>query len=140
MRYLTHLGSWLTRHAWWVLGGIILVAAAVRLYKFGSLPNGVFQDEASLSYDAWSLLTYGVERNGFHFPVILPAYGSGMSGTLAAYLQMPFLMIFGLTPVATRAVNLTMGLAAIPMLYLLARKVWNTQTALVAAFILAISP
>lgn len=123
-----------------ILTLILLVAVLVRTYKFGSVPAGMHQDEASLAYDAWSLLKFGVERNGFRFPIMLAAYGCGMSGTLAAYLMMPFIQLFGLVPFATRMVNLIGGLAAIPLLYLLAKRVWNKDVALLSAFLLAISP
>ena len=119
---------------------ILLLATAVRMYRFGEVPGGLHQDEASLTYDAWSLLHFGIERNGFALPIILGAYGCGMSGTLAAYLLMPFIALLGLTPIAGRAVNLLGGLAAIPLLYLLARAMWDDRTALLAAFLLAISP
>ena len=36
---------------------------------FGSIPPGIFVDEASSGYDAYALLHYGIDRNGFHNPV-----------------------------------------------------------------------
>jgi len=130
----------LTRKTLIILALIFAVGASVRLYKFGTVPAGLHQDEASLAYDAYSLLHYGIERNGVRFPLILPSYGSGQSGTLAAYLSMPFLALFDLTPVAGRAVNLLFGLAALPLFFLFARKIWDNYTALLAVFLLAISP
>lgn len=119
---------------------IFCVAIFARTYRFGSVPAGLHQDEMTLSYDAWSLMTYGVERNGFHFPIILPAYGSGQSGTLAAYLSMPFLATFGLNPIGTRMLNLVAGIASIAVFYLLVQRMRSRKTALIATAFMAIAP
>ena len=63
----------LTRKTLIILALIFAVGASVRLYKFGTVPAGLHQDEASLAYDAYSLLHYGIERNGVRFPLILPS-------------------------------------------------------------------
>lgn len=119
---------------------IFCVAIFARAYRFGSVPAGLHQDEMTLSYDAWSLMTYGVERNGFHFPIILPAYGSGQSGTLAAYLSMPFLATFGLNPIGTRMLNLVAGIASLAVFYLLVQRMRSRKTALIATAFMAIAP
>ena len=56
---------------------IILLAATVRLVLFGSHPAGLNQDEASIGYEAWSVLHYGIDRNGLSVPVHFIAWGSG---------------------------------------------------------------
>lgn len=119
---------------------IFCVAIFARSYRFGSVPAGLHQDEMTLSYDAWSLMTYGVERNGFHFPIILPAYGSGQSGTLAAYLSIPFLAVFGLNPIGTRMLNLVAGIASLAVFYLLVQRMRSRKTALIATAFMAIAP
>lgn len=124
----------------WLVGILLFVGATIRLYKFGSVPAGLHRDEASLTYDAYSLLTYGVERNGFHWPIIFGAYGSGQSGTLAGYFSMPFIMMFGLVPIATRAVNLLFGLASLPLFYWLCRRIAGKDLALLGLFLLVINP
>ncbi|TSC58671.1 MAG: hypothetical protein Greene041619_381 [Candidatus Peregrinibacteria bacterium Greene0416_19] len=124
----------------WLLLLIILIGILVRAYRFGAIPPGLNQDEGSLAYDAYSLLHYGMERNGFRYPVMLIAFGSGMSGVLAAYLAIPFMLLFGLNPVTARMVNLSFGILSLPIFYLLARRITDRPTALIAAFLLAINP
>lgn len=128
------------RGQYWIVALLIAIGAGIRLYKFGAIPAGLHRDEASLSYDAYSLLMYGVERNGFHWPIIFGAYGSGQSGTLAGYLSMPFLYAFGLVPIATRAVNLLFGIASLPLFYWVSRRIAGKNVALFALFLLAINP
>ena len=52
---------------------IFLLAAGLRLWAFGTVPGGLNQDEASIGYDAWSILHYGIDRNGIRLPVHLIA-------------------------------------------------------------------
>ena len=42
---------------------IVLAAVIVRVVLFGAHPAGLNQDEASVGYDAWALMNYGVDRN-----------------------------------------------------------------------------
>jgi len=119
---------------------IIVMGTGVRAFRFGSVPPGLNQDEASLGYDAYAVLHYGVEHNGVRLPVVFPQYGSGMSGAITAYLSMPFIAWFGLTEASTRMVNVVFGSLSIPILFLLIRKISDESTALFGAFLLAISP
>lgn len=119
---------------------IFALGAVVRIYRFGSIPQGIYQDEATLAYDAWSLVHFGVERNGTTFPIIFPAYGSGQSGTLAGYLAMPFMLFFGLHPVTTRIVNLLMSLIALPVAYGIGKEIKNERLGTIAMAVLAINP
>jgi 4-amino-4-deoxy-L-arabinose transferase-like glycosyltransferase len=123
----------------WVLILIFCIGIAVRLLDFGSVPPGLNQDEASTGYDAYALLHYGIDRNGFHNPVMLVSWGSGMNA-LPSYLAMPFLLLFGLSVAAVRAVNLTGGILTLLAFYLLVRRTGDKTLALLATFLLAVSP
>lgn len=118
---------------------IFIVAVAVRIFQFPSHPGGLNQDEASIGYDAWSLLYYGVDRHGQSFPVHLLAWGSGQNA-LYAYLSMPFVLLFGLNVFSVRCVNLLFGLISLPAVYFIA-KAWRGKACALAAMALtAISP
>ena len=41
---------------------IVALGVFVRVYKFGSLPEGINQDEAYAGYEAYSLLKYGKDN------------------------------------------------------------------------------
>src|SRR5262245_45862880 len=83
---------------------ILGLGLAARLYELTSVPPGFNQDEASTGYDAWAILHHGIDRNGFHLPVLLVSWGSGQNA-LPSYLAMPFLAVFGASAAAVRAVN-----------------------------------
>lgn len=117
----------------------LLVGFIVRVWQFGEIPPGLNQDEASTAYDAFSILNYGVDRNGSHNPVVLISWGSGMY-SLASYLEMPFIAIFGLSVTAARMVFLLAGLASLPIFYYLLRDAIDLRTARIGVALLAISP
>ncbi len=125
--------------AHWLLLVILFLGAAARIYAFGSVPAGLNQDEASSGYDAYALLHYGIDRSGFHNPVFLVGFGSGMSA-LPSYLAMPFFLLFGVSVAALRAPTILIGILALPALYLLVRRTGDRTLALLATFLLAISP
>ena len=43
---------------------ILLLGFLVRLIGITDYPNGLNCDEASIGYEAYSLLNYGIDRNG----------------------------------------------------------------------------
>ncbi|MDE7249359.1 MAG: hypothetical protein K2N82_05610, partial [Lachnospiraceae bacterium] len=47
-----------------IFWGILALAILIRIIGFGSLPNGVNQDEAMGAVDAWALSLYGTDRFG----------------------------------------------------------------------------
>lgn len=117
----------------------MVVGIIVRVWQFGDIPPGLNQDEASTAYDAFSILNYGVDRNGSHNPVVLISWGSGMY-SLASYLEMPFIALFGLTATAARLVFLVAGLVSMPLFYYLLRDSVDLRTARIGIALLAISP
>ncbi len=123
----------------YLVAALLLIGAAVLLIQFGDVPGGLNQDEASIGYDAFALLHYGIDRNGVHFPVYLISWGSGQNA-LYAYLSMPVIALAGLTVWSVRFVNLVVGLASLPLFFLLARRASDRHTAVWALFLLAISP
>jgi 4-amino-4-deoxy-L-arabinose transferase-like glycosyltransferase len=118
---------------------ILLIGAIVRVWAMGSVPGGLQQDEASAAYDAYALLHYGIDRNGFHLPLVLVGWGSSMDA-LPAYLAMPFMAVFGGNRFAARLPSLLLGIASIVVLYKLIRITIDKPTAQIAALLMAISP
>lgn len=137
----TRFSNWSTyfkSNPWPLL--LFLLGAVIRIFYFGSIPGGLNQDEASIGYDAYAILHYGIDRNGIHLPIHLIAWGSGQNA-LYAYLSMPFILLFGLTPMSVRAVSLIMGLLGMLVFYLLSKELFTSRTAgIVAMFFIAINP
>ncbi len=118
---------------------LLIIGISIRIFSFGSVPPGLNQDEASTGYDAYSILNYGMDRNGFHNPVHFVGWGSGQSA-LYVYFAMPFISLFGLTVAAIRAVNLIFGIISLFIFYFAVKRVSNEQIAILSLFLLVISP
>ncbi|MEN3187139.1 MAG: hypothetical protein ABDK92_11055, partial [Atribacterota bacterium] len=100
----------------WLLAGIFALEIFVRFFLLGVIPPGLNQDEASIGYDAWALLHYGIDRNGFHNPVHFVSWGSGQNA-LYAYLSMPFIRLFGLNVFSVRFLNALIGCLSLFLFY-----------------------
>ncbi|WP_394200596.1 NPCBM/NEW2 domain-containing protein [Marinagarivorans algicola] len=118
---------------------IAVITIATRFIWLGELPGGLNQDEASMGYDAYALLEYGIDRNGIHNPVHMIAWGSGQNALLA-YISMPFIKIFGLSVFSIRIAPALLGCFAVFIIFLLGRRIESTNFGLIVAGITAISP
>ncbi|WP_141500535.1 phospholipid carrier-dependent glycosyltransferase [Paenibacillus luteus] len=134
IRYL----EWLKQNRMLVM--LFLVGVVVRVLYAGSIPGGLNQDEASIGYEAYSILHYGMDRNGIKLPIHLIAWGSGQNA-LYAYLSMPFIYLFGLTPLSVRMASILIGLIVMVLFYLIALQLFQKKHAAVAAaFFIVICP
>lgn len=118
---------------------ILLLAITVRTLAFGRIPNGVHVDEAASGYDAFALLNYGMDMNGYTNPVVLVGFGSGHDA-LYSYFSMPFITWLGLNQVSIRLANLLVGILSLFMFYFLVARINGKTTGLIALFLLAINP
>lgn len=118
---------------------ILAVGFALRVYQFGRLPGGLNQDEASIGYDAWAIMHYGIDRNGTQLPVHLIAWGSGQNA-LYAYLSMPFIALMGLNVYSVRMVNFIMGLLAVPLVFWILERTAGRRTAFIGMALMAVAP
>jgi len=122
-----------------VLLAAMLVGLVLRAWRFGTLPPGLNQDEASTAYDAFAIIHHGVDRHGNWLPVMLVSWGSGMY-SLAAYLEAPFVGLFGLSVWSARLPFLLAGMAALPLFFALLRDTLDLRTARIGVVLLALCP
>lgn len=120
---------------------LFIIGAMLRLGWLGIVPDGgaLNQDEAFGGYEAWSLLHYGIDSHGYAWPVYLVTWGSGMSA-LNSYLMIPFIAVFGLTPVAIRLPQAIVSCASLYVVYRLLKEHYSDCIALVGLGILAVVP
>ena len=107
---------------------ILLAGAALRLVKLGTLPPGLYQDEAYNGMDALAILEgkpalYFPENNGRE-----PLFLYMMAGTVG---------LFGRTPLGVRAAAAAFGLLTLPVAYGLGRTWHSKRTGLLTAAILS---
>jgi 4-amino-4-deoxy-L-arabinose transferase-like glycosyltransferase len=128
-----------TNMKWTLFAMILLTGVFARTWEFGSLPPGLSQDEATNGVDAYSILRFGVDRNGVSFPVEFIAWGSGVSA-LYGYILVPFIALGGLSPLTVRTPLLVSGILSLPLMFWVGTRLAGREFGLLAMFLLAISP
>ena len=118
---------------------LLTLGVFARLYRFGSAPPGLNQDEAFAAYDAWALLHYGTDSSLHRFPVYLTAWGSGMNA-LESYLMIPFLALFGVRTWVIRLPQLLLALCALPAAFSVGRRLGGKRAGLCSLAVLALCP
>lgn len=136
--------------------GTILLGAFLRLYQpcfFSSrdclvedsmtasiVPPALNWDEVSLGYNAYSILKTGKDEWGRRLPLSFEAFGDfKLPGYI--YTSIPFIATLGLNAFSVRLPSMAAGIFSLLFLYLITKKLTNSQTtALLATFLLAISP
>lgn len=119
---------------------LTLVAIFVRIYKFGQVPDGVMYDEALTALDAKSLLETGTDHLGHLYPVYMEAWETGHQAALMAYLEIPFIALFGFNIYAIRLPMLLVSLFSLFVLYRLACLCWDDRAALFVYGMAVINP
>lgn len=128
-----------SRTHWLLFAAVLALGIFARTWQITTLPPGLNEDEASSAVDAFSILNFGMDRNGVTFPVYMTSWGSGQNA-LPAYVMIPFIAVGGLTPFTIRLPALLAGLATLPLVYFIAKRTAGKEFALAAMFLLAISP
>jgi len=118
---------------------LIVLGFSIRLLGISVIPGGLNQDEASIGYEAFSILTTGLDRNANAYPIHLVSWGSGQNA-LYAYLSIPFIKLFGLNVFSVRIVNALFSCLSLVIFYLLFKLISDKKKAIVALALLTICP
>ncbi|MCX6704460.1 MAG: glycosyltransferase family 39 protein, partial [Candidatus Woesebacteria bacterium] len=123
-----------------LVGLILLIAFFLRFYKLTSDPPSLNWDEVSIGYNAYSILKTGRDEWGQLLPVHFKSYGE-YKLPAQIYASIPGIAVFGLNELGVRITPVIYGTLTILLLYFLTKKIFeNEWIALVASFLLAISP
>lgn len=138
-----------------LLVAIIVLAAALRFYKLGIVPPSLYWDEASLGYNAYSILKTGHDEHGRFLPLTNFAAFGDYKPPGYIYATVPSIALFGLNEFAIRFPSAFFGTLTVLLTYFLTKKLFSNgkktrgtrdtldasdTLALLAAFFLAISP
>jgi 4-amino-4-deoxy-L-arabinose transferase-like glycosyltransferase len=129
-----------------VLIFILFIAFVLRVYHLDTVPLGFARDEASVGYNAYSILKTGKDEYGRFMPLAFEAFGDWKL-PLNIYFAVPFVAIFGLSVLAVRLSVAVFGVLSILIVYFLAEEfrknflkkatVWFS---LISSMLLAVSP
>lgn len=119
---------------------IILVAVFFRFFRLTTSPPALNWDEASIGYNAYSILKTGRDEWGNLMPISFRAFGEQkLPGMI--YASVPLISIFGLNEFGLRSTSALIGLLSVFVIYLLSKKLFNSnKLALISATLMALSP
>lgn len=128
---------------------IIVLAFILRVYQVNKLPPGLYDDEAAIGYNAYSLLTHGTDEYGIRFPLWFKSFGD-YKLPVYIYADIIPISIFGKNAFAVRFPSVFFGTLTVLFLYLFLRNLLSLEyktlkdkfqnIPLISAFILAIIP
>lgn len=120
--------------------GISILAIVLRFYLLGSVPNGLYQDETAIGYNAYSILETGKDEHGKSFPLYFKSFGDWKL-PVYVYSVVPFVSMLGMTPLAVRLPSAIFGVLSVLAMYFFVRRLTkNEALSLLSAFFLAITP
>lgn len=136
-------GSYLFTHMFRrkiLLISLFILALTSRLLVITRFPPSLNWDEASLGYNAYSLLLTGRDEWGTAFPVILRAFGDYKLPGYAYFAVLPT-RIFGINAAAVRLTSVLAGSFSVILIYLVTQKLFKkTGISLLAGLLLTVSP
>lgn len=122
----------------WVLVGIILIAAFLRVYRLDYLE--LFGDEIDAGYQSYSLLISGRDYKGHLLPSYIQSFSEWRAPGLM-YAMVPFIKIFGLNEWGVRLCPAFFGIVSILAFYFLLKELGVEKKVLLwSTFLLAILP
>ena len=123
-----------------LLAVIVFLAFFLRFYKVTRVPPSLNWDEASIGYNAYSILKTGRDEWGEFLPLHFKSYGEyKLPGQI--YASIPGIAVFGLNELGVRITPVIYGTLTVLMLYFLAKALMAKEApALIASLLLAISP
>jgi 4-amino-4-deoxy-L-arabinose transferase-like glycosyltransferase len=123
-----------------ILAIIILSALLLRFYKLNQVPPAISWDEASFSYNAYTIAHWAKDEWGRTLPLSFESFGE-YKNPIDIYLSAIFIGIGGLNDFSARLPAALFGVANVILIYFLAKKLFNDKiVALTASFMLAVSP
>ncbi len=119
---------------------IFILGFFLRTYKLGDVPNGLYQDETAIGYNAYSIIETGKDEYGKSYPLYFKSFGD-YKLPVYIYLTTIPVRILGLTDEAPRAVSAFFSIATVGIFYLLIKRLTGRNNlALFAMVLLAINP
>ncbi len=100
---------------------IISIAGLIYFYKLNSIPNGFYVDEATVAYNAKSILETGKDEYGYSYPIFFRLLGS-YTPSVFIYLSSVLIKFFGNQPIVFRSISAISSLISVFVFFMLVKK------------------
>ena len=104
----------------------------LRFYRLATLPEGLHQDEASNSYEAFAIANYGIDRNGYPYPVYPITFGSGGGNPLLIYTYALICKFIEPSVFSYRCIFATYGTLTLVLFYFFLKQIHGNKAKYVA--------
>ena len=103
---------------------ILIIAFFLRFYRLGQVPPSLDWDEASLGYNAYSILKTGKDEYGERLPLSIRSFGD-YKPPLYVYLTIPSVAVFGPNEFAVRFPSAFLGTLTVLLTYFLVNELFT---------------
>lgn len=118
---------------------VLTLGLLVRITSISSTPNGLYPDEISTGYDAYSMLLTGRDQYGNFLPLFARSFGD-YNESLYRFMVIIPVYLTGLNELSVRIPAVLFGSLTILILYFLAKELIGKGPALYSTIFLAINP
>lgn len=124
---------------------IVATALLLRTARITTNPPSISWDEASIGYNAYSILMSGKDEHGKRLPLDAFAAFGDYKPPLPIYITVPFVAVFGLGELSVRLPSALAGTLTVLLMYFLITELFTAskyarELGLTGASILAITP
>lgn len=109
-----------------ILAIIVVLSGLIRLWGLSENPPSLNWDEASLGYNAYSILKTGKDEWGTTLPFIFPAFGD-YKLPVYIYSLVPFVGLFGLNAFSVRLLSVLAGTLTVLISFFIAKQVFKVS-------------
>lgn len=119
---------------------IIGLSLWLRIVEINKVPPGVYLDEATIAYNAYSIGFWQKDQFGMSWPVYFRSMVEYKT-PLYVYLTVLPIELVGMTPLAVRLVSVVSGVLVVWLTYLLVQHMFkNYRFSLLAALLVGVAP
>lgn len=122
-----------------IFAGLFAISFLLRVAFWNRFPPGFTADEATMGYDSYSLLKTGKDQFGTSWPLSFRSFGD-YRPPLYIYASMPFIALFGLTPLSVRLLSMIAGSLEVSLIFLLMKELFSKRAGIFSAVLLMLSP
>ena len=119
---------------------LLVLTGVLHFWKFGFVPSGLYGDECSIAYNAYSIAETGADEYGTRYPVFFRGFDN-YHDPVMVYCLVPLVKMFGLNEWVARLPSAVFHLLASIMFALLVQEYCrNRWIALASGFVFSVIP